>query len=468
MKKQLLLLLSTACIGITELCAQNWVNGGNTLTANGSIGTNSSHSLLFETSGVERGRITNGGNWAIGSTGTTSRFTVNSASGVSPFRAQVNGSTKLIVNSNGSTSIGSTTAGPTNGLYVAGTVGIGTAMTGASLNILNPGSSAGIRVTNNFTGNSDRFGIIASSVNNPGYGYGIQATGGDVGVFATAEAGSYSGSAYGVSAAAYGTTGGRYGIYGTASGGSFNAAGYFNGAVWATSYNYIVSDRKFKQDIVPLEHTLQQLMKLKPATYLFNKEAYKSMQLPTGKQIGLIADEVKEVFPELVQQAVHPAELDKDTRKELSPEIKYEGINYQGLIPVLVASVQELKTLNDEHQQQIEQQQQQINDLKETVDRLLNTLNLNGNNLTTAFLKASIPNPAQGTALIQYYVPQNSRTANIVFTDMKGAIIKSITISNKGDGQLNVNTAAWTAGTYTYTLYINGTQTDSKKLVIAR
>ena len=55
-----------------------------------------------------------------------SRFHVNGASGETALRVQVNGSTKLSVNSNGSVSVGSTSSGPINGMYINGSVGIGT------------------------------------------------------------------------------------------------------------------------------------------------------------------------------------------------------------------------------------------------------------------------------------------------------------------------------------------------------
>lgn len=47
---------------------------------------------------------------------------VNSASGTNPFRVQYNGSTKMFVQTNGGTSIGSTSTPPANGLRVAGDV----------------------------------------------------------------------------------------------------------------------------------------------------------------------------------------------------------------------------------------------------------------------------------------------------------------------------------------------------------
>src|SRR4051794_5056571 len=123
MKKKLLLASAVLLIMSSQLFAQDWTNGGNSLTANGKLGTKSNFSLIFITNNTERGRITNGGNWGIGSTGSTSRFTVNAPSGVSPFRAQVNGATKFVVNSNGGVSIGTSSSSASNGLYVAGIAG---------------------------------------------------------------------------------------------------------------------------------------------------------------------------------------------------------------------------------------------------------------------------------------------------------------------------------------------------------
>ena len=98
-----------------------------------------------------------------------------------------------------------------------------------------------------------------------------------------------------------------YGVCGTASGGaSCNAAGYFSGDVWASTYN-VISDRKFKTDIALVKNSVSQIMKLKPSTYTFKPESIEAMNLPVGNQIGLIADEVNQVYPTLVNSAVQPA-----------------------------------------------------------------------------------------------------------------------------------------------------------------
>ena len=77
--------------------------------------------------------------------------------------------------------------------------------------------------------------IDAYANNTPGYGKGIRATGGYMGVHGIADATSYNGYAYGVYGDATGTAGVRIGIYGTASGGTTNWAGYFAGDAYISS-----------------------------------------------------------------------------------------------------------------------------------------------------------------------------------------------------------------------------------------
>jgi hypothetical protein len=195
-----------------------------------------------------------------------------------------------------------------------GNVGIGTTPL-YPLHVEKATADRVIQAVSTFSGNQNRIGLFASANNAPGYGYGVFGSGGFRGVQGVGYGGDYNGSVYGVNGAAYGNNGigSRYGVYGTAAYGSFNAAGYFQGAVWATSY-HTISDGKFKQDVHPLENSLTKLLKLRPTSYMFKTEQFKGMHLPKGKQIGLIADEVKAVFPELVEIAVSPAEYDGEDR----------------------------------------------------------------------------------------------------------------------------------------------------------
>ena len=129
-----------------------WSLAGNSnATTSSKLGTTNNIPLKLYTYNKERLRIDTFGRVLIGTTTATSRLSVNAATGISPFIAQVNGSTKLFVSSGGGVSIGSGTTAPANGLYVAGTIGVGTATptSGYKLHVVGKGLfTTGLTVSN--------------------------------------------------------------------------------------------------------------------------------------------------------------------------------------------------------------------------------------------------------------------------------------------------------------------------------
>jgi trimeric autotransporter adhesin len=239
-----------------------------------------------------------------------------------------------------------------------------------------------------------------------------------------------------------------------------------------------LSDGRFKLNIQQDVPGLEFITQLRPVTYTvdvmsLNKALWGSatpleVEEITAKSAsvqikhtGFIAQEVEQVAARLHFEfsGVDKPQNDKD----------FFGLRYAEFVVPLVKAVQELSKKDEEltkKTEEIEQLKKELVELRQMVLELKQ--GSSGSNLSAAYLEQSTPNPSSGTALIRYYVPHNSGTAHLVFTDIKGAIIKSIPVSSKGSGQLTVYVTAWTAGTYTYTLYINGTQADSRKLVIAR
>ena len=65
------------------------------------------------------------------------------------------------------------------------------------------------------------------------------------------------------------------------------------------------------------------------------------MQMPPGRQLGLMAPEVQEVLPELVERVPIPAEYDT-TGTMVAEATSHLAINYNGFIPVLIAAVKEV------------------------------------------------------------------------------------------------------------------------------
>jgi len=196
----------------TATTAQNtspyWSLAGNSnATSSSKLGTTNAITLRFFTKNLERIRVDTSGRVGIGTTTPDSRLVINTTvKGQNALRAQVNGVTKLLVDDGGGVSVGSTTTPPANGLYVSGSVGIGTASPSYKLHSVSSGTAI--------------YGNSTSS------GYGVYGQSSSSGVYG-------SGGSYGVEGYAPGGSGFGYGIYGhssytgvTGSGGSYGVSGY--------------------------------------------------------------------------------------------------------------------------------------------------------------------------------------------------------------------------------------------------
>jgi hypothetical protein len=152
-----------------------------------------------------------------------------------------------------------------------------------------------------------------------------------------------------------------YGVYGLS---SSNYAGYFQGNVYVTGTVTQNSDLRLKQDISNLNYGLPEVMRLRPVSWTWKEKP------DQGVQLGLIAQEVEDVVPELVS-------TDK------GPELT-KGINYIGLVPVTINAIQQQQAQIEDQQKRIAEQQQQIVEQKEqnrkleerlvALERLLSTI----------------------------------------------------------------------------------------------
>ena len=60
----------------------------------------------------------------------------------------------------------------------------------------------------------------------------------------------------------------------------------------------------------------------------------------------------------------------------------------------------------------------------------------------------------------------NAAKAEMVITDVYGKKVKQINLNNSGKGSLNVDTRGLAAGTYSYTLLVDGKMVETKKMVV--
>ncbi len=268
----------------------------------------------------------------------------------------------------------------------------------------------------------------------------------------------------GVKGQAYGLS--SYGVWGV-NNHSGGYAGYFNGKLGYTGTLTGPSDRKLKQDIEALPDALARVMRLKPSRYRFNREAYSEMNLPEGDQFGFIAQELAEVFPELV----HDAEFHDDEGDVI---IGYKSVDYLGLVAVLAGSIQETN-------QVIGQQKEQIASLEARLAKLEAMMSAAApDDHSTGYTAVAIsgegqpqlegnrPNPFNGTTTIPCYLPLHIGTAVLKIFDTTGKEIHQVTIKGRGQQQIELSLEQWVAGQYFYTIVADGTPLPMQKMTLSR
>jgi Concanavalin A-like lectin/glucanases superfamily/Chaperone of endosialidase len=216
------------------------------------------------------------------------------------------------------------------------------------------------------------------------------------------------------------------------------------GSCWQTAGSWQFSDKRLKKEIKPLINISEKIQKLNSYTYKFNTEDFKNRGFDNRQQIGLMAQELKEVFPELVNE---------DSKG-------YLAVNYQGMIPVLLQGLKE--------------QQQQINELKALVNSLAgNTGNkqssttaipINLSDKNAVVLNQNVPNPFAESTVITYNIPHNFSKAQIIFSTNEGKVVKAVDITEKS-GSLNVFANDLSNGIYQYSLVVDGKTIETKTMI---
>ena len=100
---------------------------------------------------------------------------------------------------------------------------------------------------------------------------------------------------------------------------------HVNGTIRCTSLSQS-SDLRLKKDIQNIDSALEKVLQLRGIHYQWNKEEFPDQDFSEGKQLGLIAQEVEDICPELV-----------DTDAE-----GYKSVRYNGMVPVLIETIKEL------------------------------------------------------------------------------------------------------------------------------
>jgi hypothetical protein len=107
---------------------------------------------------------------------------------------------------------------------------------------------------------------------------------------------------------------------------------YVNGTSAGTSAFQNVSDRRFKKDVTPIESALSTVKLLNGVSFNWNKDSRPDLTLDDKNHLGLIAQDVEEILPQVVTTGID--------------ELKTKTISYSDIVPVLIEAIKELSAEN--------------------------------------------------------------------------------------------------------------------------
>ena len=169
----------------------------------------------------------------------------------------------------------------------------------------------------------------------------------------------------------------------------------------------------------------------------------KEKQVYSKQHYGLSADQLEEVFPDLVYE-------DENGNK---------SINYVEMVPVLVQAINELSAKvaaleGGTNAKRAKKAATAISDSK--------------SDITLLSLGQNKPNPFGTTTTIDVSVPETVQTAFIYVYDLQGKKVDQIDITARGKQSIQLTTANLTDGMYLYSLIADGKVVETRRMIVEK
>lgn len=205
----------------------------------------------------------------------------------------------------------------------------------------------------------------------------------------------------------------------------------------------------------------------KELRYEEEMKQYEKLRAEAAKNhLGLIAQEVQTVYPELVKE----------------DSAGYLYVDYIGLIPVIIEALKEQQSTIDAQSRKIKELEKEIissstvKDLRSERKKMLEPSSsieeammedLAEEGITTnAFLFQNTPNPFCSQTEIKYFIPENAENVVLYVFSLNGKMLITKPITQLGNGSVIINGNELEAGMYIYTLAIDGQEVDSKRMIL--
>lgn len=258
-----------------------------------------------------------------------------------------------------------------------------------------------------------------------------------------------------------------------------------NGTIRVESTVY-TSDIRLKTDIKPMDSCLLRIKSLKPISYFMSEGSEQSSNgyiAPTGTSSAQKANDLKpsdadsvssfdpEVYAEKMQKLTEQRNQKRrygfsaQDMQQVFPDLVYEdvdgylGIDYVALVPMLVEAIQE-------QQNQIESLRSEVDLLKNTGSADARTADATNQPSIRPTLEQNSPNPFSENTRINYYLPQETRSAILYIYDMNGNQLKRIQVGQNGTGSIIIRSNELKAGMYLYSLIADGKLVGTNKMIL--
>ena len=218
----------------------------------------------------------------------------------------------------------------------------------------------------------------------------------------------------------------------------------------------VTSDARLKKDIKPLEKVGASLLDLTPVRYRLDNTpvamavaegdstcSVEKMPFDEKERYGFLAQEVQEVYPELVSE-------DADGML---------AIDYIGFIPLLVDEIKNLQAALSQCNEEIDALRE-VKGMKKTV----------GVGSTVAdeatVLGQNRPNPFTESTTIDLTLPSDVSSAVLCIYDMQGTPVMQLPVEGRGKTAVTVDGKSLRAGMYLYSLIADGEEVATKRMIL--
>jgi hypothetical protein len=228
---------------------------------------------------------------------------------------------------------------------------------------------------------------------------------------------------------------------------------YVAGAGWIYSQgNYLGSDKNIKDDIKTVDSASAKIARLRGVLYKLKVEKQNPNLYPVPSEyMGVIAQEVEAVVPQVVKTF----------------EGGTKGVCYEMLVGLLIEGFKEQSA-------KITRLETDLANCCTTGQRLQayphiikNAVRNEGEELSgRSFIRQNAPNPFSKETRIEFFIVEKEALASILVFDMSGKLLKTLKLNGEGQGSVIITGSDFRPGMYYYSLIVNNTEIDTKKMIL--